>query len=85
MDIAALVSTIIATIDPLIEVVSPGAAKAVSVASGLITSAIAGEHEAVALIAQIKSGTPGTAEQLKLDDAALDAAIGEIDALDDAG
>jgi hypothetical protein len=85
MDIASLVSTIIATLDPLVEVVSPGAAEVVAKVGGLINSAISGEHSAVALIEQIKSGTPATADQLKAHDAALDAAVARIDALDDAG
>ena len=84
MDIPAIVSAIISTIAPLVEVASPTAAKAVDKVASLLTSAIAGEHDAVALIEQIKSGTPATAAQLKLDDAALDAAIDDLDAIDDA-
>ena len=78
--IAAEVSAVISAVSPVVNILAPGAGKIVNIATGLLKAAVAGEHDAVALVAQIKSGVPPTADQMAALDAAYDAAEARLEA-----
>ena len=78
--LAAEVSAVISAVTPVVDVLAPGASKIVNIATGVLKAAVAGGHDAVALINQIKSGTPVTADQMAALDAAYDQAEARLEA-----
>ena len=78
--LAAEVSAVISAVTPVVDVFAPGAGKIINIASGVLKAAVAGEHDAVALIHQIKSGVALTAEQMHAIDAAYDDAEARLEA-----
>lgn len=78
--LAAEVSAVISAVTPVVDVLAPGAGKIVNIAAGVLKAAVAGEQSAVALVAQIKSGVPLTADQMHAIDAAYDDAEARLEA-----
>ncbi len=78
--LAAEVSAVISAVTPVVDVLAPGAGKIINIATGVLKAAVAGEHDAVALVHQIKSGAPVTADQMALLDAAYDDAEARLEA-----
>lgn len=78
--LAAEVSAVISAVTPVVDVLAPGASKIVNIAAGVLKAAVAGEHDAVALVNQIKSGVPLTADQMHAIDAAYDDAEARLEA-----
>ena len=77
--LAAEVSAVISAVTPVVDVLAPGASKIVNIAAGVLKAAVAGEHDAVALVNQIKSGVPLTADQMHALDAAYDDAEARLE------
>ena len=78
--ILADVSAIIGAIAPVVDLASPTIGTALTVVGKLSASAAAAEPTAVALMAQIKSGTPATPDQLATAISAYEAAYAQLDA-----
>lgn len=63
--IASTASEAVTLLTPIIEAAVPGSAAAIAIATKIANGVIDAEPTAVALYAQIKSGTPPTVDQIK--------------------